>query len=85
MGIATKRVVGKPGKKKAPAKKSPAKKASGKKDEKEKKAPSAYMNFCKKERAGIVKANPDASFGEIGKLLGEKWRGMTDAQKGKFK
>ena len=31
------------------------------------------MNFCKKERASIVKANPKATFGEVGKLLGAAW------------
>ena len=79
-------------KKKAPAKKKPAAKGkkpakkSAKKDAKDKKPrkPSPYMNFCKKERAGIVKANPKATFGEVGKLLGKKWGSLSDGAKAKF-
>ena len=49
--------------------------SKGKKDDKPKvkRAPSAYMLFCKKNRAAIVKANPKATFGEVGKLLGAAW------------
>jgi len=50
-----------------------------------KRAPSAYMNFCKKERASIVKANPKATFGEVGKLLGAGWAKLSDAAKAKYK
>ena len=63
------------------AKKTIAKPAAGKM----KKAPSAYMKFCKKERAAIVKANPKASFGEVGKLLGAAWGKLSDASKAKYK
>ena len=68
-----KKAAKKPAAKKAIKKKAPAKK--GKKDDKPKvkRAPSAYMLFCKKNRAAIVKANPKASFGEVGKLLGAAW------------
>ena len=37
------------------------------------------------ERPKIVAANPKFTFGEVGKELGAKWRGMTDAQKAKYK
>ena len=50
-----------------------------------KKAPSAYMLFCKKERPAIVKANPNATFGEVGKLLGAAWGKLSDASKAKYK
>ena len=53
--------------------------------DKPKRAPGPYMIFCKEERPKIVKANPNMSFGEVGKALGEKWRGMSDAQKAKYK
>ena len=43
------------------------------------------MNFCKKERASIVKANPKATFGEVGKLLGAGWAKLSDAAKAKSK
>jgi len=71
---------------KKPAKKA-AKKSAKKADKKDKvkKAPSAYMNFCKASRAGIIKANPKASFGEVGKLLGAAWGKLSDAAKAKHK
>ena len=69
--------------------KSPAAKAAKKvkvaKEDKPKRAPGPYMLFCKAERPKIVAANPKFTFGEVGKELGAKWRGMTDAQKLKFK
>merc|ERR1712159_693938 len=75
--------------KKSPAKKAAkkpaAKKASGKKDDKVKRAPSPYMNFCKDERPKIVKANPNMAFGEVGKALGAARGKLSDAQKAKYK
>ena len=73
----------KPAAKKPAAKKTISKKPAAK--DKVKKAPSAYMKFCKKERAGIVKANPKATFGEVGKLLGAAWGKLGDAAKAKYK
>jgi len=79
----------KPAAKKAAAKpaKKVAKKAPKAKKEapKEKKPPGPYIVYCKKERPGLVKANPKATFGEIGKLLGAGWKSLSDAQKAKFK
>ena len=43
------------------------------------------MLFCKKERPAIVKANPNATFGEVGKLLGAAWGKLSDASKAKYK
>ena len=63
--------------------KSPKKKVA--KEDKPKRAPGPYMLFCKAERPKIVAANPKFTFGEVGKELGAKWRGMSDAQKAKFK
>ncbi|CEG75993.1 Putative Structure-specific recognition protein 1 [Rhizopus microsporus] len=42
---------------------------------------SAYMFFSQDNREVVKKENPSASFGEIGKLLGEKWKKMTEEQK----
>jgi structure-specific recognition protein 1 len=68
--------------------KSPAAKAAKKvkvaKEDKPKRAPTAYLLFCKSQRAGIVDANPTFTFGEVGKELGSRWRGMSDAQKATF-
>merc|ERR1712205_73502 len=74
---ATKKITKKPAK-------SP-KKAKVAKADKPKREPGPYMKFCKAERPKIVAANPKFTFGEVGKELGAKWRGMTDAQKAKFK
>ena len=73
----------KPAAKKPAAKKTISKKPAAK--DKVKKAPSAYMLFCKKERPAIVKANPSATFGEVGKLLGAAWGKLSDASKAKYK
>lgn len=48
---------------------------------KTKRAPSPYINFCTEERPKIKEANPSATFGELGKLLGEKWKKMPDSEK----
>jgi hypothetical protein len=46
-----------------------------------KRAPSPYIVFCTEQRPAIKAANPDASFGQLGKLLGEAWAKLGDAQK----
>ncbi|KAF9264535.1 hypothetical protein L218DRAFT_862558, partial [Marasmius fiardii PR-910] len=62
-----------------------AEKATGtkaKKDTKTTKRPlSAYMLFSQDWRERIKEENPEASFGEIGKLLGAKWRALDDDEK----
>jgi len=50
-----------------------------------KKALSAYMLFCKAERSTVKENNPEAGFGELGKLLGAQWKGMDDDDKEEFK
>ncbi|KAF7731699.1 Non-histone chromosomal protein 6 [Apophysomyces ossiformis] len=42
---------------------------------------SAYMFFSQEKRQEVKDENPEATFGQIGKILGEKWKGMTDEQK----
>jgi ubiquitin len=56
----------------------------GDKESKPKRKPNAYMNFVKKIRPEVVKENPDLSFTDIGKKLGEMWRALTDEEKKKF-
>lgn len=41
----------------------------------------AYMFFSKENRALIKEANPDATFGDIGKLVGQQWKELSDKQK----
>ena len=59
-------------------KKTPTKTSKGKKPL------SPYMKFCKEQRPKVIKENSKLSFGEIGKKLGEMWRGLTDAEKKKY-
>ena len=58
-----------------------ASKAAKEDKPKQKKAPTPYIIYCTEKRAELVKANPDASFGTIGKLLGEGWRNMDEKTK----
>ncbi|KAG7087631.1 Non-histone chromosomal protein 6 [Marasmius oreades] len=46
-----------------------------------KRALSAYMFFSQDWRERIKTENPDASFGEVGKLLGAKWKELDDEEK----
>jgi hypothetical protein len=42
---------------------------------------SAYILYSKEIRDSIVKAHPNASIGEQAKLMGEKWRNLSESQK----
>ncbi|ORZ13543.1 high mobility group box domain-containing protein, partial [Absidia repens] len=42
---------------------------------------SAYMFFSQSNREQIKAENPDATFGQLGKLLGAKWKELSDAEK----
>jgi hypothetical protein len=42
---------------------------------------SAYMFFVQDYRERIKSENPDVTFGEVGRLLGAKWKEMTPAEK----
>ena len=65
------------------AKKEATKKA--KKDNNEKRKPTAYAIFMKSVRSSIKNDNPDASFGEISKIVGEKWKMLSDDEKNQYK
>ncbi|KAG0165867.1 Non-histone chromosomal protein 6 [Apophysomyces sp. BC1034] len=65
-------------------------KASGDEDKKKKRAKdpnapkrglSAYMFFSQDNRQKVKEENQDATFGTIGKILGEKWKNMSDEEK----
>ena len=43
-----------------------------------------YMKFVKENRDGVVKDNPDFSFGDIGKELGRMWRGLSDSERTRY-
>ncbi|KAI8923664.1 high mobility group box domain-containing protein [Entophlyctis helioformis] len=59
-----------------------AKRTRAKKDPNAPKKPlSAFMIFSQENRAKIKEDNPEASFGEIGKLLGAAWRELSEKGK----
>lgn len=49
--------------------------------EKVKRAPSAFIVFFNEQREATKNANPSASFGELGRILGVVWKGMDDKAK----
>jgi len=56
--------------------------SKGKKDPKApKRALSAYMFFSQDWRERVKAENPDAGFGEIGRLLGARWKELSDEEK----
>ncbi|KZV88553.1 hypothetical protein EXIGLDRAFT_839152 [Exidia glandulosa HHB12029] len=57
------------------------KKPRAAKKEGPKRALSAYMFFVQAERETVKEENPDAGFGELGKLLGARWKEMSDKDK----
>ncbi|KAH8917085.1 high mobility group box, partial [Atractiella rhizophila] len=46
-----------------------------------KKGLSAYMFFSQDWRERVKAENPEATFGEMGKILGAKWKELDDAEK----
>ena len=67
---------------------SPVKKAAAKKKKKDPNAPkgakSAFMYFSTAKRSEIKEANPDASFGDLGKLVGAAWKELSDDGKAEW-
>lgn len=49
-----------------------------------KRAMSGYMLFSNAERENLKKANPKIAFGEVGKILGERWKNLTAEEKEPF-
>ncbi|CEP03339.1 hypothetical protein PBRA_003098 [Plasmodiophora brassicae] len=41
----------------------------------------AYLLFCQDNRGQVVEANPKASFGDVGRLLGKMWQEAGDDQR----
>eukprot|EP00455_Lapot_gusevi_P041654 TRINITY_DN4857_c0_g1_i4.p1 TRINITY_DN4857_c0_g1~~TRINITY_DN4857_c0_g1_i4.p1 ORF type:complete len:213 (-),score=90.51 TRINITY_DN4857_c0_g1_i4:100-738(-) len=69
-----------------PTKKSKSKKSSSKSSSKSgsSKPLTAFMIFSKDNRSRIKDENPDASFGELSKLVGEEWRNLDSKTKKKY-
>jgi len=45
---------------------------------------SAFLLYCNDNRELVNGANPEASFGELGKLLADKWKSIDDNGKKKY-
>lgn len=45
---------------------------------------SPWLQFCKDERIKLKKDQPSLKFGEISKVIGEKWSAMSDDDKKKY-
>ncbi|OGM42139.1 non-histone chromosomal protein 6 [Aspergillus bombycis] len=63
-------------------------KAKGTRVERKKKDPnapkrglSAYMFFANDNREKVREENPGISFGQVGKMLGEKWKALSDTER----
>jgi len=73
------------GSKKTKKSKKEAAPKKGKKDkDAPKSAPSAYVLFCSGERPKLKAQHPDATFGELGTLLGAAWKALSDEDKQPF-
>jgi hypothetical protein len=63
--------------------------AGGKKEKKVKepkaKRANPFMMFSSANRADVLKKNPDATFGETGKILGDLWKKCSDKEKADWK
>ncbi|PGH27425.1 non-histone chromosomal protein 6 [Polytolypa hystricis UAMH7299] len=42
---------------------------------------SAYMFFANDQRESVREDNPGISFGQVGKLLGERWKALNEKQR----
>uniref|UniRef100_A0A0D6QSG3 HMG box domain-containing protein n=1 Tax=Araucaria cunninghamii TaxID=56994 RepID=A0A0D6QSG3_ARACU len=45
---------------------------------------SAYMFYANDNRDRVRAENAGITFGQVGKILGEEWKSLTDAQKAKY-
>ncbi|KAG9232909.1 high mobility group box domain-containing protein [Amylocarpus encephaloides] len=42
---------------------------------------SAYMFFANEQRENVREENPGISFGQVGKVLGERWKALNKTQR----
>ncbi|KAL2049598.1 hypothetical protein ABVK25_010177 [Lepraria finkii] len=65
--------------------KTKAKADTGGKKKKDPNAPkrglSAYMFFANEQRDNVREENPGISFGQVGKVLGERWKALNEKQR----
>jgi len=63
---------------------SPKKKKSKKDPNAPKRPLTAYMFYNQDNRSQLKEKNPELSFGELGKLIGQKYKALTDEEKEKY-
>ncbi|EQL36251.1 hypothetical protein BDFG_02219 [Blastomyces dermatitidis ATCC 26199] len=63
-------------------------KVRGEKKKKDPNAPkrglSAYMFFANEQRDNVREENPGISFGQVGKVLGERWKALNEKQRAPY-
>lgn len=71
--------------------KATAKRGAGKEKRRTKKDPnapkrglSAYMFFANEQRQSVRDDNPDVTFGQVGKILGERWKALNEKQRAPY-
>ncbi|EFY90852.1 hypothetical protein MHUMG1_06759 [Metarhizium humberi] len=60
------------------------KKDDGKKKRGPKRGLSAYMFFANEQRENVRAENPNITFGQVGKVLGERWKALNDKQRAPY-
>ncbi|KAK1769481.1 Non-histone chromosomal protein 6 [Phialemonium atrogriseum] len=45
---------------------------------------SAYMFFANEQRDNVREENPGVSFGQVGKILGERWKALSEKQRAPY-
>jgi len=45
---------------------------------------SAYMFFANEQRENVREENPNISFGQVGKVLGERWKALSESQRAPY-
>ncbi|KZZ94648.1 nucleosome binding protein [Ascosphaera apis ARSEF 7405] len=45
---------------------------------------SAYMFFANEQRDSVREDNPDVTFGQVGKILGERWKALSEKQRAPY-
>jgi hypothetical protein len=45
---------------------------------------SAYVLFCSSIRKSLMQENPDLTFSDVGKMMGERYKALTDEEKAPF-
>ena len=67
------------------AKRKPKKKKSkASKGDGPKRPRSGYIYFCKAQRDHVIRGNPDASFGQVGTILGEWWTNCSEQERSQY-